>query len=152
MSLITWSDSLSLNIEEIDKQHKKLVNIVNELYQGMLNGESKAALGIALNQLYEYTKLHFSFEESLMSQYGYQGTEEHKANHHMFINKLEKLKVNVSCGYTMLGMEMISFLRLWITEHIMKDDKSYAEYISCCSSSKSNEIKSEDSVLKCVTV
>ncbi len=41
MALIDWDKSLSVNVEEIDQQHKKLIAMINELNEAMRNGKGK---------------------------------------------------------------------------------------------------------------
>ena len=60
MDFVVWNEKYSVKISTIDEQHKKLVAIINELYNSMKNGKSKEQLGKTLTDLVEYTKYHFS--------------------------------------------------------------------------------------------
>jgi hemerythrin len=59
MALITWNDSLSVKVAEIDEQHKKLIAMINELNDAMRLGKGKDVLGKIVNGLVTYTTTHF---------------------------------------------------------------------------------------------
>ena len=59
MALINWNESLSVNVKEIDLQHKKLIDMNNELNEAMKLGKGKDALGKIVNGLISYTATHF---------------------------------------------------------------------------------------------
>ena len=60
MSFFEWKDDYSVGIDKIDKQHRKLVGYLNELYESMKAGKGKGTLGAVLKGLVEYTKNHKS--------------------------------------------------------------------------------------------
>ena len=68
MATITWSDNLSVNIKEIDTEHKKLINMINELHSAMGSGKGREAMERSLPGLVDYTKTHFAYEEKLFQQ------------------------------------------------------------------------------------
>ena len=79
MKDLAWSQILSVEVDEIDEDHRKLVNIFNILNHSVMEGESTDYLAAVLEELINCTVWHFSHEERLMLKYGYEGTEEHKA-------------------------------------------------------------------------
>ena len=76
---VEWSDVLSVGIEEIDAQHKVLVDLVNEMHQAIHQRRGSDAVREILAQLADYTRIHFAVEESLMRILGYPGYDDHKA-------------------------------------------------------------------------
>jgi len=48
MSYLKWSDKYSLNVAEIDEQHKKLVGLVNEMYDAMHAGKGRDIIGTVI--------------------------------------------------------------------------------------------------------
>ncbi|MEK6737452.1 MAG: bacteriohemerythrin, partial [Planctomycetota bacterium] len=71
MALMTWNNGLSVNIKEIDVQHKKLIELINQLHGAMGEGKGKEVSGKILSDLIYYTVSHFTYEEKLFKQYGY---------------------------------------------------------------------------------
>lgn len=75
---IVWSDELSVGIEEIDEQHKVLVNLINRMHNAIAEKHGSEVVSGILAELVDYTKIHFAVEESLLRILGYPGYEEHK--------------------------------------------------------------------------
>ena len=81
MKDIIWSDILSVEVDEIDEDHRKLVNIFNTLNHAVAEKESPEYLAAVLEELINCTVWHFSHEERLMLKHGYKELKEHKAEH-----------------------------------------------------------------------
>lgn len=64
--LFYWSEDLSVGIQEIDEQHKELVPLLNRLRDAVVAHHGYAACSEILDQLAQYTRVHFIVEESLM--------------------------------------------------------------------------------------
>ena len=79
MALMTWGPALQIGYGDIDVQHKRLVDLINALDDGVRSGHSRDVLADVLTELARYTQLHFAFEEKLMELYGLSDTEEHPA-------------------------------------------------------------------------
>ena len=63
---IPWSEDLSVGLEEIDEQHKILINLINRLFnEAILKRADKALISDILDELIQYTIVHFAVEESL---------------------------------------------------------------------------------------
>ena len=45
MAMIQWNSSLIVNIAEIDRQHQKLIQMINDLVGAMRQGKGKDILG-----------------------------------------------------------------------------------------------------------
>jgi len=129
MPLITWSAQLSVGIDSIDEQHKKLINMINALNDAIADGSSKDIMQKVFDGLAVYTEKHFSYEEKLFAQYGYQESEAHKAEHQALMNQVSELKQKMEQGDFMIGIEVMAFLKEWLTNHIMRTDKAYSEFL-----------------------
>ncbi|MRI32538.1 hemerythrin [Endozoicomonas sp. OPT23] len=125
--LFTWTDELSVGIEEIDEQHKVLVDLLNELHRGIMEKHGSEVTIEVLDRLVEYTRIHFALEESLMRMLHYPGYEEHKQHHEMLLNQVAELVGKVKAGQH-VTFELLHFLKNWLTRHIMEEDKIYAPF------------------------
>jgi hemerythrin len=92
MPLIEWTAKLSVGIDSIDEQHKKLVNMINALNYAMLTNSSNELLGKIFTGLAAYTQKHFTYEENMFAEYGYTDSEEHKRQHNELIAQVVELK------------------------------------------------------------
>ncbi|KAF5088120.1 hemerythrin family protein [Methanospirillum sp. J.3.6.1-F.2.7.3] len=126
MVLMKWSDDLSVQVTEIDNQHKKLIDIINSLHEAMLEKKSKEMLAGILDELAAYTVYHFSTEEKYMTEFNYIGLLSHKKEHDAFVSKIESFISAYQSNKLGLSMELMSFLRDWVSNHIKGTDKKYS--------------------------
>ena len=95
MKDLVWSDILSVGNDEIDDDHRKLVELFNMLNNAVTDDVSPDYLAAILEELVNCTAWHFSHEERLMLKYGYEGTEEHKAEHAQLIQTARELQQEI---------------------------------------------------------
>lgn len=127
MSMIAWDDTYSVEIQEIDEQHKCLIEIMNELYTAMANKSNRDLIGDVLDKLVDYTKVHFAVEETLMRIFHYPDYEEHKAIHDKIVERVLEFQGKFRAGDDKVGMELLMFLKDWLFDHINKVDKRYTK-------------------------
>jgi len=125
--LINWAPSMSVSVDLIDEQHKKLVGMINDLYESMKIGEGKTKSGAILDEMSKYAKLHFATEEKYFRLYNYDETESHIAAHKAFIQKTKDFQEKYKKGEVGLSIELMNFLKDWLLGHIQKVDKRYSE-------------------------
>lgn len=130
MSLITWNDKYSVNINEIDGQHQKLVRLINLLHDSMKEGKGRDLIGKVLNDLVNYTIFHFSYEEKLFDKYGYPGNQTHRLEHKNLVEKVKKFVQDFEKGKGVLPFEVMNFLQDWLLNHISGTDKKYSAFFN----------------------
>jgi hemerythrin-like metal-binding protein len=121
---------LSTGIGEQDTQHKKLIDLINQLNDAMQAGHGADVLGKVLNELVNYTVFHFGYEEKLMGQHKYEDTPAHKAEHTKFVQTVGDFKKKFDSGNAVITVEIMNFLRDWLTSHIMKTDKKLGQSLN----------------------
>jgi len=107
MALINWNDSYSVKVKVIDVQHKKIVDIINELHDKMKEGKGKEVVGKLLNQLLDYTVLHFAFEEKLLNTNNYPDSKTHIKLHSDLIEEVKAFRKKYESGSAMLSLELL---------------------------------------------
>ena len=130
MALLTWSDHYSVGVKAIDKQHSDLVNALNELHAAMLSGQAKTVTGPLLHKLVSYTREHFAAEEAMMNSVHYPGLAEHKIKHRNLTEQVEEFVARFEHGESTLSVPLMTFLRDWLTTHILKEDKEYGPWLN----------------------
>jgi hemerythrin len=93
---IEWSNELSVGIEEIDAQHKVLVDLLNQIHEAIQQRQGTEATSQIIERLGEYTRIHFAVEESLMRILHYPDYERHKEEHDRLIDQLNGFRTNWS--------------------------------------------------------
>ena len=130
MSIVQWDESLSVNIDEIDQQHRWLIKTIAKLESSMRQGNSKAVLWEIFDELTNFWTIHFKAEEKVMVEVGYPDTENHLAEHKNFIRKIDAFKEAFQEDEIGLTVEMMNFLSDWVYKHIKHMDSGYAAYIA----------------------
>jgi len=127
--LIIWSEGYSVGIQEIDMQHKKLIDLINRLY-GLFLNKNYEEVNEVIREIKDYTLYHFSTEERLFREKKYLHEIEHIAKHEEFIVELNKLYADYIHSPSILTMKAMTFLQKWLTNHILKEDKKYVGYLN----------------------
>src|SRR3989339_12015 len=128
MAFIEWNSTLSVDVNQFDEQHKKLISLINELLSAMSKGEGARMINEVLKGLIEYTITHFSAEEEAMKKYQYPGLGLHHIEHKNLTTKVIELQNKLDKGEAVLSMEVFQFLKDWLVNHIIKTDKSYGVF------------------------
>jgi len=127
--MFEWKEKYVLGIGEIDKQHKGLVDLINRLFAAMQSGAGKDVLEETLNGLVAYAGHHFMTEEILMGNYDFPDLDAHKMEHRKFSEEVESFRKDFLSGNTGISIQLISFLRDWLDQHICETDHRYGEYL-----------------------
>lgn len=133
MPLITWDESMSVNINEIDSQHQEFVKILNNLFDAMKVAKGSDVLEDVITKLIDYTRYHFTAEENFFDTFGYTDSALHKKEHRYFFEQINTFKKALKEGKTLrytndtpLSVNVWKLLKHWLINHIMEFDKKYA--------------------------
>ena len=129
---IKWTIEMSVGIDVIDNDHKKLLNLINELvFIIQANAPSKeAAIESVISELIDYTIYHFDREEKLMEVCGYPEIERHKRVHETLKQQVQTYMDRYKQKPQTLEPDAIRiFLNLWLVDHIMTMDKDYESWM-----------------------
>jgi hemerythrin len=130
MAFMDWNNDLSVNINEIDEQHKKLLALINELHEAMKSGRGKEVTEKTLAGLIQYVGTHFTKEEDLMERYNYPGLLAHKGEHAKLTLQAKDIHQQFQQGKAVVNVELMNFLKSWLRNHILGTDKKYAPYLN----------------------
>ncbi len=121
MDEIVWEERYNTGIEEIDRQHRTLVGMINKLGQAKKGQGDRKTIQDVIEELSQYTVSHFAFEEDLMETSGYRYLKPHQNIHKTFIKKVEGFSNRFQAGDDIVE-EFHSLLRSWLLQHIQNDD------------------------------
>lgn len=130
MPLMTWKDEYSVNIKTIDLQHKKLIDILNQIYEASRVGKGKEVVERILSDLVTYTKVHFATEEEFFKRFAYPRYLQHKDEHDKLTNQVVEFQQQYEAGRATLSIELMQFLKDWLNGHILGTDKKYTEFLN----------------------
>ncbi len=129
MVLMVWKDSYSVHVESIDKQHKKLISLINDLDESLTENRVKENVARVLAQLSEYTAVHFKHEEEIFERHKYQFEKEHVHQHDDLVRQVGEFKKRLIDNDEDVGEELLSFLLFWLGNHIKTIDRLYIPFM-----------------------
>ncbi len=126
--LIVWGPKIKIGIDVIDRQHKRLVDLINELHRAMKQRKGAEVLSRIMNGLVDYTKEHFDYEEGLQAKAGYPDLDTHKEVHRNLVKKVEAYQAKIKDGEKLVTKDLSAFLKDWLVNHILGTDTKYVPY------------------------
>jgi hemerythrin len=120
---ISWTDDLNTGIDVIDRQHRRIVDYINDLELAK-SRHDKEVVGRVLEELVDYTQSHFAFEESLQEEAGYKYCKPHKRVHDLFVRRINDYVERFKLGDDIID-EIHHTLTSWLINHIRRDDADY---------------------------
>ena len=131
MSYIEWDESFSIDNAEIDQQHKKWIAIHNTLHEILLKGDDASlqqATIKTLEEMHEYVKYHFAFEEAYMARIDFPGTKAHWRLHKDFDNLVYGYLREAQKGeMPILNTKLVKLLKNWLVHHILTEDRKFSK-------------------------
>ena len=130
MPFITWNDRLSVDIEELDSDHRKMIRLINELYDGIAAGYGRDVIEGIIDDVVSYTNYHFAHEEQLFATTGYAEAEAHKKEHDAMAAWAKEVQDEYKQGSMAApALEVMVRLKDWVFDHILGSDQKYALYM-----------------------
>jgi len=125
--MMEWYDQYSVHIGQMDRQHRKILKILNRIYY--LEAEDSRSLEQIFAGLEAYIHRHFTDEEELMRHHSYPGYEEQKQEHERFIDEICSYRTEFIKGKTPVMINMFNSIWDWFSRHILVQDKRYEPYL-----------------------
>jgi len=131
MPLMQWNDKLSVGVTALDEDHRKLVGMLNNLYEGIQAGHGRETVGKTLDGLISYTAGHFAREERYFAQTNYPAAAAHKKEHTDLTQQVLAVQKKYKEGATsVVSLEVMNFLKNWLLTHIQGSDKRYGPHLN----------------------
>lgn len=125
---IVWSQEYELGIVVIDRQHRRIVDLINDLDRLVGLPDARQGVERVLYDLVDYTESHFDFEEALMERAGYPELDGHHHLHRQFTFHLEALRQRHLAGEDVVE-PLLRMLEKWLLNHILEEDLAYTEQV-----------------------
>jgi len=130
MAYYTWKQEYSVGNDLMDKQHQAIIEMINKMHEAMQVGKGGIEAGNIITEMIDYSVMHFAAEEELMRSLHYSGLNSHMKEHNAFMIKAADFQKQIDSGSFSLSMDIITFLRDWLTNHILVNDKAYSRVIN----------------------
>jgi len=122
-------ESQSSDSADVDREHLKLIDIANELHEGLRNGDNEQSLSRKYNTLVDYSRRHFAEEERIMLECSYPLYWQHKQEHDDLMQRVVDIQDRIYKGKAEFSIELVYLLRHWFTHHVFGEDRSYDHFL-----------------------
>jgi hemerythrin-like metal-binding protein len=123
MTVINWGQLFVLGFGDIDDQHHRMIDLINEFDDAMRAGRNQDVLASIFHDLTHYTVHHFAFEEQLMDEYRIRSAPAHKAEHELLKANLAAFHTKIESG-SATGDAFMALLRAWLGDHTLSTDQT----------------------------
>jgi len=130
MAAIIWDQRLATGCDELDEQHRTLIDTFNRLCA--LAGQEEWGhdeLEGCLIFLRDYTLVHLATEQELMARYRYPLETEHRRLHSELVGDLEAIVDRFHRGTKDLTPVTLEYLDGWLQRHIREEDVRLADFL-----------------------
>jgi two-component system, cell cycle response regulator len=142
MYKVDWNDGMSVGVDAIDNDHKRLLNTINRLYLAIDNSATEVELELIFSELENYVVEHFVREEALLRKCHYEGLDEHIVEHKKFAAKVPELKAKLlQADNYLVAQEVSMYLTDWLLNHIITEDHDAIESFRSCGIIKEEKIE-----------
>jgi len=129
VALLNWNDSYSLGNAQIDADHRRLFDLINDFHYAFILNHDRSEIARMLNALVRYSQEHFEREEHMMAERGYPGLEKHQAEHVALFETVFDLQGKFERRELRMEKETVDFLRRWLVDHIADHDSKFAQFL-----------------------
>lgn len=130
MALLSWSHASAVGVKAMDDQHGILMDTMNDLRLTLMNGSSQERVDVQLEQLIDFTRLHFQSEERLLEQQGYPSLLAHRAAHASLLLRVREAIDHAQRHKNAESVSLLSHLRSLYLEHFEEFDRAYGSWLN----------------------
>lgn len=130
MAAVPWRDEFLINVSVIDEQHRELAERVNRLHRVLEKHQTGKKLKQVLDELIEFTELHFATEEELMRKYDYPEYKGHKAAHELLLHQLHAVRKAVGKKRAVAFSGADDLSADWVTRHLLDKDVPLGKFLN----------------------
>ncbi len=123
-----WDNRLDIGDKEINRQHRRLVDMANDIYRLHQQGQGGKAVERIISALASYTVTHFAYEERIFALQNYPNQAQHVEEHRRLVEKVLAFKQRIDRGDD-VGGELLEFIKSWLIQHIQGSDKAYVPWL-----------------------
>jgi len=129
MTVIKWRDSYNTGVGQFDREHHKLIELIEMMHSAVRDKSGKEVAENACNELVAYAVSHFDNEEKAMAAVGYPELEAHRAEHSLLQQEAQNFQTRIATNFPDGVTELYRFLREWLANHILDCDKKYGPFL-----------------------
>jgi len=129
MAIVEWKDSMAVGVYNIDKQHRELVVLINDIADAASRDASRTEISGFIRRFFDYTMTHFRDEELLM-------------DHETYPQYFQQVREHIACAQKAIDFhhsfvvdedfdihEMLAYIVKWFVDHTTGIDQTLTQYL-----------------------
>ncbi|OIQ51959.1 Bacteriohemerythrin [Pseudodesulfovibrio hydrargyri] len=126
MPLIQWDEAMSVGMDELDAQHRELIDLINEAFDAIQRHDEPRMISL-VDKMRDYSVVHFQAEEAVLRSLGYPGIDAHADQHRSYADKVDEFRRDMLVKTNL--SQIFIFLSRWLTNHIMHEDRKFIPWL-----------------------
>jgi len=110
-------------------EHRVQLGLFRAFAQAIRSDAGDAEKAEILDNLIDYTELHFNSEQLLMRLHAYPGFDAHVAEHDGLMADVKNLRRLIDAGDESAGLDLVDELETWLVRHIDSHDKAFGRFL-----------------------
>ncbi|MBN1685384.1 MAG: hemerythrin family protein [Spirochaetales bacterium] len=123
MGIIRWDSKYEVNVKKIDRQHRKIVDILNKLYDLQENAADQRKIEKIFEDLRAYITTHFKTEEAYLKEIECVEFDQQKKEHNAFIDTVCSYQREYFKEKPLALINLFNYVWDWFANHILTVDK-----------------------------
>jgi hemerythrin-like metal-binding protein len=123
---LDWTADFELGIQEMDEQHKQLIDLVNTMHASLKQGKNKKEVKDNIRSFVDFASYHFGNEEQYFEQFAYDNAKEHTQEHKAFVKEILQFQSDYSANKIKFLDDLMPYIKKWLHKHFSITDKKYA--------------------------
>jgi len=129
MKSMPWKEQYSVGVKEIDRQHRGLLDIINQVINSIEKKNKWQSTSAIIDSLINYAYNHFATEERYMIEAEYPELSWHVGLHLAFIRKVFLMSEEYKQKGLAMQKEILTYLASWYSSHVLEVDRKYMSYM-----------------------
>lgn len=130
MTLLEWREDFRIGIEEVDHEHRGLIDLINALHEELGGDRSGERTEAFLGEILAGISAHFALEEKVMRARRYDALAEHKADHERLLDELRDLMDEQAGGGVLDERGFSARLAEWFSSHFRSQDARLHRFLA----------------------
>lgn len=122
MALLEWKEEYSTGIEDIDDEHKDLIDVINRLHDLLLADDAKLTVPAFFDRLLNGVSTHFALEERIMGESNYPDLAAHREDHERLLGEIRDLVEAFAQAEEIDSVDLAMRLEPWFSHHFATHD------------------------------
>ncbi len=122
MALLQWKEEYGTGFDDVDDEHKDLIDIINRLHDLLLADNAKLTVPAFFDDLLRGVSAHFALEERIMDESDYAERAGHREDHDRLLEEIRELKEAFEQAEEIDSVELAMRLEPWFSRHFATHD------------------------------